>query len=128
MQWIFSPLMPLVLFVLAIVLQLALFLAIKREQAQMRAAQDMLERKCVELHALHEALIGRLAGEVEELKERQTGATRAAGFSMNLTRRQQVIQMARKGASPASIASTLHLPAREVELLLKVLKGLPPPV
>lgn len=127
MHWILSPILPLALFVLLIILQMGLFLAVKREQARMRAVQEKAERKWAELHDLHESALERLAAEVKGLQQKDAELIRTAGFSMNLTRRQQVIQMARKGATAATIASALQIPAREVDLLLKVLRGVPPP-
>ena len=41
---------------------------------------------------------------------------------MNLTRRSQVLRMARRGDNPEQIAAELGLPENEVQLLLKVQK------
>jgi hypothetical protein len=40
--------------------------------------------------------------------------------SLNLNKRTQVIRMSRRGEAPQTIAASLSLPRREVELLLKV--------
>jgi hypothetical protein len=71
----------------------------------------------------------RLRAELLETRERlhQTEenagllvAPQAALSGLNLGRRSQAIRMFRRGEEPGQIAATLRLPAREVELLLKV--------
>jgi hypothetical protein len=55
--------------------------------------------------------------------EENTGIAVPATFvksSLNLNKRTQVVRMSRRGETAASIASSLSIPRKEVDLLLKV--------
>jgi hypothetical protein len=59
---------------------------------------------------------------LHEAEERvnAAGAPPPARRSVNLSKRSQVIRLSRRGEPIETIAATLGLPRREVELLLKV--------
>ena len=73
--------------------------------------------------------IAALQQNVDEITARMQDAEERAGVlvppsapksGLNLSRRTQVIRMARRGDRPDNIAASLSVPRREVELLLKV--------
>ncbi len=73
--------------------------------------------------------VEKLRGEIEELRVRVRDAEENTGMlvppppvlsGLNLGKRSQAIRLARRGRVPAEIAAELQIPAREVELLLKV--------
>jgi hypothetical protein len=76
-----------------------------------------------------EAMVARMAGELDELRERlsERPAERPApaGWApevagVNLNRRGQVLRLRRRGRTVDEIASTLQMPRGEVELMVKV--------
>lgn len=119
LNWILSPLLPLALFVLLTVLLLATLLILKREVHHARRLHAESERRLTTRIEAQQALLAHLAGEMQELRDMPRPAA-AAAISMNLTRRHQVLRLARNGEPAAQIAATLRLPLREVELLLKL--------
>jgi hypothetical protein len=96
----------------AIVL-LLVFLALKKELHELRSRVTRLDFT-LRLDAMNTRL-----SEAEE----RAGTPRApvpARRSVNLSKRSQVIRLSRRGEPADTIATTLGLPRREVELLLKV--------
>ena len=92
-----------------------------------------------EIHRLKSRLARRQAGEnastrefqvqLQQLTERLRDAEERAGIliapqspkaSLNLNKRTQVLRMSRRGERAETIAASLSLPRREVELLLKI--------
>lgn len=76
-----------------------------------------------------EARVAHLSSEMDELRERLAGrdAERPApvgwaqeGAGVDLNRRGQVLRLRRRGRTVEEIASTLHMPRGEVELMVKV--------
>lgn len=119
LHWILSPLLPLALFVLLTAFLMAALLIMKRESYQARRLGAEAEARLTARLEAQQALLAHLAGEMQELRDLPRPAT-AAAISMNLTRRHQVLRLARNGESAAQIAATLRIPLREVELLLKL--------
>jgi hypothetical protein len=96
----------------AIVL-LLVFLALKRELHELRSRVTRLDFT-IRLDAMNARL-----HEAEE-RVNAAGAPVPARRSVNLSKRSQVIRLSRRGEPIETIAATLGLPRREVELLLKV--------
>lgn len=96
----------------AIVL-LLVFLALKRELHELRSRVTRLDFT-IRLDAMNTRL-----HEAEE-RVNAAGAPPPARRSVNLSKRSQVIRLSRRGEPIETIAATLGLPRREVELLLKV--------
>jgi hypothetical protein len=101
------------------ILCLLVFLSLKREIERLRsrlARQDFSKR----LDAMNARL--------ESAEKRVDSAPRPlpVRHSMNLSRRTQVIRLAKRGEPAETIAATLGLPRREVELLLKVHRAAAP--
>jgi hypothetical protein len=96
----------------AIVL-LLVFLALKRELHELRSRVTRLDFT-LRLDAMNARL-----NEAEE-RASTLGAPPPARRSVNLSKRGQVIRLSRRGEPVETIAATLGLPRREVELLLKV--------
>jgi hypothetical protein len=96
----------------AIVLVLV-FLAFKRELHELRSRVTRLDFT-LRLDAMNTRL--------REAEERAIapGLPAPARRSVNLSKRGQVIRLSRRGEPVDTIAATLGLPRREVELLLKV--------
>jgi hypothetical protein len=96
----------------AIVL-LLVFLALKRELHELRSRVTRLDFT-LRLDAMNTRL--------REAEERASvpGVPVPARRSVNLSKRGQVIRLSRRGEQVDTIATTLGLPRREVELLLKV--------
>jgi hypothetical protein len=96
----------------AIVLVLV-FLALKRELHELRSRVTRLDFT-LRLDAMNTRL--------REAEERASvpGVPVPARRSVNLSKRGQVIRLSRRGEPVDTIAATLGLPRREVELLLKV--------
>jgi hypothetical protein len=96
----------------AIVL-LLVFLGLKRELYVLRTRVTRLDFS-LRLDAMNDRL--------REAEERalSPAAPVVARRSVNLSKRSQVIRLSRRGEPVETIAATLNLPRREVELLLKV--------
>ncbi len=125
MNWILSPLLPLALFCGMTILFLGLYLSARREFSLLAAQFGKLQKQTAQQRELQEALLANLAAEVQQLRDAPR-VQPAATISMNLTRRHQVLRLARQGESAEAIAASLRTPLREVELLLKVHRGIPP--
>ena len=82
------------------------------------------KRAVVRIEMLEDALQGLRAGMEdlrEELQRLQVEPPGMAPYaSINLTKRAQVLRLHRRGEAVPTIAGTLGLPQKEVELLLKV--------
>lgn len=96
----------------AIVL-LLVFLALKRELHELRSRITRLDFS-LRLDAMNQRL------EEAEQRVNSTGPPIPVRRSVNLSKRSQVIRLSRRGEPVETIAATLGLPQREVELLLKV--------
>ena len=92
---------------------LLVFLSLKRELHNLRSRVTRLDFT-LRLDAMNTRL-----REAEERAE-SPGAPLPARRSVNLSKRSQVIRLSRRGEPVETIAATLDLPRREVELLLKV--------
>ena len=92
---------------------LLVFLALKRELYVLRTRVTRLDFS-LRLDAMNDRL--------REAEERalSPAAPVVARRSVNLSKRSQVIRLSRRGEPVETIAATLNLPRREVELLLKV--------
>jgi hypothetical protein len=94
------------------IVSMLVFLSLKREIHRLRsrlARLDLTDR----LDAMNARL--------QDAEERTgTPAPMPPTRSLNLSKRSQVIRLSRRGERADTIASTLSLPRREVELLLKV--------
>ena len=103
---------------------LLLFQSLKRENAELRrraqSDQDALQQT---LSSFRLALAKLEAAQVERDVVAVPVPVPAAGpplESMNINKRSQVLRLYRRGESAEHIASALHLPRTEVDLLLKV--------
>ncbi len=103
---------PYALLAASFIVSMLVFLSLKREIHRLRsrlARQDFTLR----LDAMNTRL--------REAEERAgTPPPAPARRSVNLSKRSQVIRLSRRGEQAETIAATLGLPRREVELLLKV--------
>ena len=112
-------------FALIAFLQFSLFIATKRRLGQVIDSQNC---RLDDWDAKQESLtaeISQLKGEIAGLRPSQSAAP-AAGQSMNLSRRNQVLRLHFRGDSPSRIASVLQISKGEVDLLLKVHRALIP--
>jgi hypothetical protein len=107
---------PLLLTTAAIVVTLWLFFLLKMEIARL-GKSPVLALPNREMEKTVQLLQARLdqfvAARLEE------GISRPS-TGLNLGKRTLVLRLSRRGDSPDHIAATLHLPRREVELLLKI--------
>lgn len=100
-----------------------LFLSLKKELYGVRRRMDEKGAVSPEALASFEQKLEELKRELRDLEQLSGGfAPPPAGSGINLTKRTQVLRMVRNGAGQADIASTLHLPRGEVDLLVKVHK------
>jgi hypothetical protein len=97
-----------------------LFLALRRENIEMRRRIAVLERTSANA-------VGPLADRLREMEDRlrvvearpsQPGLTTRTG--LNLNSRAQALRMLRRGTPAETVAATLHLARPEVELLVRV--------
>jgi hypothetical protein len=116
------PLAPFLLIGINSVLCLFFFLCLEHE---MRIMKLRWKRR----HSVQESATHELKGQLAELSARVLDTEERTGVlvppvppksGLNLNKRSQVIRMSRRGDQAAKIASSLSLPQREVELLLKV--------
>jgi DNA-binding NarL/FixJ family response regulator len=104
---------------------LGLYLSARREFSMLAAQFEKLQKQTGQQRELQEVLVANLAAEVQQLRDAPR-VQPAATISMNLTRRHQVLRLAKLGESAEAIAASLRTPLREVKLLLKVHRGFPP--
>jgi hypothetical protein len=116
------PLAPFLLIGMHGIVSLFFFLSLDHEMRLLRRAS---KRR----HAAQEADAGELKTQLAQLAARVLDAEERAGVlvapapppsGLNLNKRTQVIRMSRRGERAETIAASLHLPQREVELLLKI--------
>ena len=116
------PLAPYALLALACIVSLLLFVSVQREIWRLKtrlARREKTDKASTQnIHVKVTDFDARLH-DVEE----NTGIALPSTFvksSLNLNKRTQVIRMSRRGETASSIASSLSIPRKEVELLLKV--------
>jgi hypothetical protein len=107
---------PLLLTTVAIVVTLWLFFLLKMEIARLNKS-PVLTLPNREMEKTVQLLQARLDQFIDARLEE--GISRPSS-GLNLGKRTLVLRLARRGDSPDHIAATLHLPRREVELLLKI--------
>jgi hypothetical protein len=116
------PLAPYVLLAVVCLVALAVLASV---ESDIRRLKSRLGAR----HAAEESSTRDLRLQLAELGERLRDADERTGMlappvpprsGLNLSRRSQVLRMARRGERPENIAASLSLPRREVELLLKV--------
>jgi hypothetical protein len=107
---------PLLLTTVAIVVTLWLFFLLKMEIARLDKS-PVLTLPNREMEKTVQLLQARLDQFIDARLEE--GISRPSS-GLNLGKRTLVLRLARRGDSPDHIAATLHLPRREVELLLKI--------
>ena len=116
------PVAPFALIGLTSILCLLIFL---RLDSQIRAlkSRGMRSRAIQEAHSRDLQLrLDKLSERLRETEER-TGVLIPPAppkSGLNLNKRSQALRMLRRGEPAGSVAASLHLPHREVELLLKV--------
>jgi hypothetical protein len=103
---------------------LYLFFLLKRENAELRRTfsteVEGQQEVIVQLRMAVRRLEERPAGEAPRPAAAEPAHHPAPALSLNLNKRSQALRMHRRGDPPEAIASALHLPRNEVELLLKV--------
>jgi len=118
----FIPLAPFVLIGLTAVVCLFFFLCIEHEMRLINARSQRRERA-------QDAARRELTAQIADLSIRMLDAEERAGMlvaptppksGLNLNKRTQVLRMSRRGEQTHTIAASLNLPRREVELLLKL--------
>jgi hypothetical protein len=118
-------LIPLAPYVLLAVVCLVALAVLAFVESDIRRLKSSLRAR----HAAEESSTRDLRLQLAELGERLRDADERTGMlappvppksGLNLSRRSQVLRMARRGERPENIAASLSLPRREVELLLKV--------
>jgi hypothetical protein len=116
------PLAPFLLIAMHSVVSLFFFLMLDHELRLVR-------RGSKRNHAAQAASTAELKTQLAELATRVLEAEERAGVlvppppppsGLNLNKRTQVIRLSRRGEGAESIAASLHLPQREVELLIKI--------
>lgn len=117
------PLGPYLLLTLVAIASLIVFLSSDREIRRLKSRlcgsnQELLSQE--ELQARLDQLTGRLHEAEERFRIPLQPATIKP--SLNMNKRNQVIRLSRRGQPAANIASSLSIPRKEVELLLKIHK------
>jgi DNA-binding NarL/FixJ family response regulator len=116
------PLAPFLLIAIHGVISLFFFLSLDHEMR-------LLRRTSKHRHAAQETSTAELKKQLAELATRVLDAEQRAGVlvppapprsGLNLNKRTQVIRMSRRGERSETIAASLNLSQREVELLLKI--------
>ncbi len=125
MSWISHPACIYALLAAGLAACLYLFCSTKQEIGRTRNEHRALQ-----------AALGRAQAELAELSMRLLDAEQIAGAmvtppparsGLNLTRRAQVLRLARRGQNPSQIAAAVGIPEGEVELILKVHNLVAPP-
>jgi len=120
----FLALAPFAFVAASLVLSIVLFCSLKAEFGRMKkqAEQDRWhwQRTTRDLRLqFHQ-----LRQQVEDLEQKQPTETHIPPSpvrpSLNLSRRSQILRLAKRGERPEQIAAALGLPSNEVELLLKL--------
>ncbi len=123
LDWLLHPIAMFAFIAVAAGLNLWLFFTLKIEGAKSSAEAEgrarELEAAVADLRLRVHVLESRAAEEPEPV-EAVVPAPELPPGDLNLTRRAQALRLARRGETPAKIASALGIPQNEVELLLKV--------
>lgn len=95
---------------------------------EMKRRQQETEQRWNKRQMLLQSELGKVRGEITDLKSRlqeaevraelEVGATRPSG--LNLNRRTQAIRLLRRGERPEQVSASLGMPTQEADLLLKV--------
>jgi hypothetical protein len=122
LDWILHPALQYGLLGAGLGLCLYLFFTLKQEIGALEGRGREKDTALAEAMAAVRAALDEVRAETRAIQE-QTGmlvppAPTASGF--NLSKRGQVLQMHRRGQSPAQIAASLGLPRTEIDLLIKV--------
>jgi len=133
LDWAANPISHLSLFCIGMMLCLYLFVTLKRDifrldkrsrQAQSGWSAAISDHRdyCDSSLKRQSEETAELRTEIKEVTERVSLLTPSAAPStgINLVKRTQVIQLARRGSRPDQIAACLHVPQNEVDLVLKV--------
>jgi len=123
LNWITSPLVLYGLLAAGLGFSLALFISVKREVTSLRlqlhrqqsAYASDLETHRASLEQLRLALL-----DAERIYSESDNVVQMPHTSMNLNKRSQALRMYRRGQTAQEISEALHLPASEVDLLLKI--------
>jgi len=119
-QTLFS-LIPLLLTAAGLVTILWLFVQLKMEIARLAGASRRPEQTKIEKNVeLLSTRVDQLAARVGERSALLPPNPLVTISGLNLSKRTNVLRLSRRGDAPDHIAATLHLPRREVELLLKI--------
>jgi hypothetical protein len=133
MEWAASPILYLLMLSLGIGLCLNLFISLKRdifrldrrgrraEAAWTCAIADQRDASASGFEGQRQE-IGELREELKQVAERVSLLTPSTppATGVNLVKRTQVLQLARRGNRPDQIAACLQVPQNEVDLVLKV--------
>jgi len=119
MEWILHPAVPFAALAAGTVLCLYLFISLKRD---LRACDASWGRKLEALEAECNARMKSLDDRWKELSQISSLLTPPAPLrsGLNISKRSQAMQMARRGETPQAISAVLSIPLNEVELLIKV--------
>jgi DNA-binding NarL/FixJ family response regulator len=122
MTWILNPVVQLALTAAGMLACLALFIAVKRENCELRRRLRLQQE---ELDGRVESFRHSLERMMESIETAENTPAPAApaiapGISMNLNKRSQALRMYRRGEPTERIAAALQLSRNEVDLILKV--------
>lgn len=122
LSWIVNPVIQLAVTATGMAACLALFIAVKREnfelRQRLRSQQTELEEHIESFRHSLERMMESI--EVAESKPASPAPAVAPGVSMNLNKRSQALRMYRRGEPTERIAAALQLSRNEVDLILKV--------
>ena len=132
-EWAGSPILHLALLSMGLGLCLYLFLTLKRDifrlDRRSKHAESGWKSALADHHDYSESSLKRhrdetaeLRNDLKEIAERVSLLTPSAppANGINLAKRTQVLQLARRGNRPDQIAACLQVPQNEVDLVLKV--------
>ena len=118
-QTIFS-IAPLLLTAVALTITLWFFFQLKSEIARLAVPQPAERVETNEMLHLLSVRLDQLSASVDEQRAIAPITPIPPPAGLNLGKRTHVLRLSRRGDTPDHIAATLHIPRREVELLLKV--------
>lgn len=115
------PLAPFVVTTIMAVIALYWLIVVKSDVLRLRARINCDMQRMEEQNQQLRRQIEQLTARLEESENRAGCMPPAPPKSgLNVTKRTQILRLSRRGDDPANIASTLNIPRREIELLLKV--------
>jgi len=119
LEWILHPAVPFATLAAAMSSCLYLFVSLKRD---LRACNARWGKKLEALEAECNARMESLDGRWKELSQISNLLAPPAPLrsGLNISKRSQALQMARRGETPQTIGAVLSIPLNEVELLMKV--------